>query len=163
MAALFVEDLARDVGRADALITSGKFGFFRELLQFVDDRSAARQPHRQTGADVIVQDKDLQLAAKFAVVALFRFLEHREIFIEFLFRFEGRAVNALELRILFVAFVVGARHAGELERADVSGAHDVRAGAKIDEVAIAIEGDRFARRNVFDDIELELARSVPLI
>src|SRR2546427_3799084 len=91
------------------------------------------------------------------MVALFRFLEHREVIIELLFRFERRAVNALELRILLVAFVISASHSRELERADVSRAHYVRAGAEIDEVAIAIERDLFAGRNVFDDVDLELA------
>ena len=67
----------------------------------------------------------------------------------------------MELRILFVAFVVGAGDVGELERADVSRAHDVRPGAKIDKLAVAIERDRFARRNVFDDVDLELGRLRP--
>ena len=34
----------------------------------------------------------------------------------------------------------------------------MRAGAEIDEIAVAIERDRFAFGNVLDDIELELAR-----
>ena len=59
------------------------------------------------------------------------------------------------MRILFVAFVVSARHVRELERADVSRAHDVRTCAKIDEIAAAIERNFFVRRNVFDDIDLE--------
>ena len=71
---------------------------------------------------------------------------------------EGGAVDALELRVLFVALVVGAGDVGELERADVAGAHDVRPGAEIGEIAVAIERDFFALGNVLDDIELELAR-----
>src|SRR5207302_6753783 len=96
------------------------------------------------------------------MVALLRFLEHGEMLVEFLFRFEGGAVNALELWVLFVVFIVSARDAGKPEGADVSSAHDVRAGAKIDEVAVAIERDFFVSRNVFDDIELELARLVAI-
>src|SRR5437764_15355686 len=91
------------------------------------------------------------------MVALLRFLEHREVFVELGLVLEGGAVDALELRVLFVAFVVGAGNAGELERADVAGAHDVRAGAEIGELAIAIERDFFALGNVLDDVELELA------
>ena len=71
---------------------------------------------------------------------------------------EGRAVDALELRILFVAEVVGARDVGELERADVAGAHDVRPGAEIDEIAVGVERDFLALGNAVEDIELELAR-----
>src|SRR6476661_9467048 len=91
------------------------------------------------------------------MVALLRFLEHGEVFVELGLVLEGGAVNALQLRIVFVAFVVGAGDAGQLERADVAGAHDVRAGAEIGELAVAIERDFFALGNVLDDIELELA------
>ena len=141
MTALFVQAFACDVRRADALITGSELGFFRELLQFFGDDCAARQKHRKTGADIVVENEKLQFLAELAMIALLRFLEHREVIVEFLFRFERGAVNALQLRILFVAFVVSAGDARELERADVSRAHDVRAGAKIDEVAAAIERD----------------------
>src|SRR3954470_24664911 len=96
------------------------------------------------------------------MVALLRFLEHGEIFVELGLVLEGGAVNALELRVLFVALVRGAGDAGELERADVAGPHDVRAGAEIGELAVAIERDFFALGNVLDDIELELARLRPI-
>ena len=73
------------------------------------------------------------------MVALLRFLEHGEVVVEFFLRLKGGAVNTLELRILLVAFIISAGQAGELERADVSCAHDVRAGAKVDEIAVPIE------------------------
>ena len=92
------------------------------------------------------------------MVALLRFLEHREVFVELGFVLESGAVDALELRVLLVAFVVGAGDVRELERTDVAGAHDVRAGAEIGEFAVAIEGDFFTLRNVLDDIEFEFAR-----
>src|SRR5437764_4122268 len=92
------------------------------------------------------------------MVALFRFLEHGEIFVELRLVLERGAVDALKLRILFVAFIISARHAGELERADVSGAHHVRTGAEIDEIAVAIERNLFGGRNVLDDVDLKFAR-----
>src|SRR4030095_12213018 len=97
------------------------------------------------------------------MVALLRFLEHCKVVIEFLFSLEGSAVNALKLWILFVAFVVRARDSCELERADVARTHDVRTGAEVDEVAVAIERDFFVSRNVFDDIKLELTRLIPIV
>src|SRR6266536_5362972 len=92
------------------------------------------------------------------MVALLRFLKHCEVIVELLFRFERGTVNALELWILFIALVISARYVGELERANVSRAHDVRTGAKIDKIAAAIERDFFFGRDVLDDIELEFAR-----
>ena len=96
------------------------------------------------------------------MVALLRFFEHSEVVVEFLFGFERGAVNALELRILFVAFVVSARDVHELDRADVARPHHVRSGAKIDKVAAAIERDLFVLRNVFDDVDLVFARLIAI-
>src|SRR5436190_16642153 len=96
------------------------------------------------------------------MVALLRFLQHGEVVVELFPCLEGSAVDPLQLRIFLVPLVVCAGDAGELERADVSGAHDMWSGAEIDKIAVAIERDRFARWDVFDDVELELAGSVPL-
>ena len=158
MTTLFVEALTRNMWRSDAHVTGGKFGFFREFLQFFDHRGAAWKPEWQPGADVVVDDEDLQFLAELTMVAFLRFLEHREVFVELGLVLEGGAVDALELRILFVAFVIGAGDMGEFERADVTGAHNVRTGAEIGELAVAIDRDLFAFGNVLDDIEFEFAR-----
>src|SRR4029077_11070144 len=143
MTNLFIELFPADINRAHALISGSELRFLRELLEFFDDGSAAGQPQRQTWTDIVINDENLQFLAKFAMIALLRFLQHREVVVEFFLRLERGAVNPLELWILFVAFIISAGEAGELGRADVSGAHDVGAGAKIHEVAVAIERDRF--------------------
>ena len=91
------------------------------------------------------------------MIAFLRLLEHRKVVVEFLFCFECRAVNALKLRVLFVAFVVSARHAREFECANLSRAFHMRSGAEIDKIAAAVQRDFFVGRNVFDDVELVLA------
>ena len=91
------------------------------------------------------------------MISFLRFLQHREVIVEFLFVFERSAVNALQLRICLVALVVCAGDISELECADVSRAHHVRARAQIDELAIAVQRNFFIGRNVFDDIELVFA------
>src|SRR5579885_2407950 len=162
MAAFSIQAFARDVGRADPLITSRKLRFSRELLQFFGDHRAAGEEHWQAGTHIVVEDEQLQFAAQFTVVALLRFLEHGEVVVEFLFGFERRSVNALELRIALVPLVIGAGHTGELERADFARARHVRSGTEIDEIAVAIERDGFARRNVLDDVQFEAAWLRPL-
>ena len=92
------------------------------------------------------------------MVALFGFFEHREVGVQLGLVFKRSAVDALELRVLFVAFVVGAGHAGELERADVACAHHVRAGAEVNEIAVLIQRDFFVLGNALDDVQLELTR-----
>src|SRR5947208_12829838 len=91
------------------------------------------------------------------MIAFLRFLEHREVIIEFFPGFERGAVNALKLRICFVALVIRAGDTSQLESADVSRTHHVRTRAEIDKVAIAIERNFFLGWNVLDDVELEFA------
>ena len=154
--------LPRDVRRLHAHVAGGELGFLRELFQFLDERRAFRQPERQAGADVVVDGEQPHLRADLAMVALLRLLEHREVGLQLGLVLERGAVDALELRILFVALVVGAGDVGELERADVARAHHVRPGAEIDEVAVAKERNLARLGNVLEDVELELARLRPL-
>ena len=63
---------------------------------------------RQSATVVVVEGKKIEFFAEFAVVALLCFLEHGEVFVELGLVFESGAVNALELRVVFGAFVVGA-------------------------------------------------------
>src|SRR5947207_11104326 len=146
MTALLVQDLARDVRSADALITSRELSFFCKLLELFGDHRAARQEHRQTWANVVIEHKELEFSPKLAMVALLRFLLHREELFEFFFCLKRSSIDSLELWILFVAFVIGAGHVREFERADISRAHHVRARAEINEIAAAIERDFFVGR-----------------
>src|SRR5437868_9226545 len=96
------------------------------------------------------------------MIALLRFLQHGEVVIQFLLCLESSAVDALELWILFIAFVIGAGHAGEFEGADVARAHDMRPSTKVEKIAVAVERDRFPHGNVLDNIELVPARLTAL-
>ena len=90
---------------ADPLIAGRELGFLRELFQLFDDGGAAREPEWEARADVVVEGEKFKFFAEFAVVALLRFLEHGEVFVELGLVLEGGAVDALELRVIFVAFV----------------------------------------------------------
>src|SRR6267143_1107863 len=162
MAALFVQALARDVRSADASVAGGEFSFFCQLLQFFHDHATAREEHRKTRANVIVESKYLEFLAELTVVPLLRFLEHGEVVLEFLLCFEGGTVDSLQLRIVLVPLVVSAGHIGQLEGADVSRPHDVRAGAQIEKISVAIKGDSLAGGDALDNIELVFARLITL-
>ncbi len=95
------------------------------------------------------------LAANLAVVALRRLLAHLEPFVELRFVFERRAVNALQLRVLFVAAIIRRCQPQQLERLHVASARNVRAGAEIAEFAIAKKRNRFPFRNVINPLQLE--------
>ena len=96
------------------------------------------------------------------MVAAFGLLEHFEILVECGLVLERGAVDALELRVFLVALVVGAGHGGELERADVARAQDVRPGAQVHEVAVPVVGNRLALGNVLEIADLELAGRGPV-
>ena len=161
MAGGFVHLLLGQVRGADADVAGGELGFLRELFQFLDDHGAFRQPERQAGADVFgVHHVQAHLRANLAVVAFLRFLNHREVFFELGLVFECRAVNALELRVLLVTLVIRAGDAGEPVGAHVPGAHHVRPGTKVNELAGLEIRNRLIGRNVFDDVELELAGDI---
>ena len=90
------------------------------------------------------------------MVAALGLLQHGEVFLHLGLVFDGGAVDALKLGIVFVTLVVGAGDVSELEGPDVAGAHDVRAGAEIGKVPVFVQGDDFALGDALDDIAFEL-------
>ena len=82
--ALSVQAFARDVRSAHALISGSELGFFREFLQFFDDRLRRAGETSADRADVVVENEEFEFLAELAMVALLRFLEHCEIVVELL-------------------------------------------------------------------------------
>ena len=144
--------------RLHAHVAGLKLRFLRQLLQLLKDGPALGQPQRQARpGEVRVEREEVHLRANLAVVAALGLLLELEPLLERGLVLEGRAVDALELRAFLVALVVGGGHGGELERADVAGAHHVRPGAEVNEVAVLEVGDRLALGDVLEQVELELA------
>jgi len=125
-----------------------------EVLQLLADDRAVRGPEDQALADLLVDVEELELLAELAVVALLGLLGAGEGLLELLLRGEGGAVDALELLVLLVAAVVGAGDVEQLERLDLRGVAHVRAGAEVDELAVLVEGDGLARRDVAEAADL---------
>src|SRR4029453_3618160 len=91
------------------------------------------------------------------MVALLRLLEPLEVRVEVGLREEGRAVDARQLRVLLVPAPVGACEARQLDRLDRLRVLEVRAAAKVGEVALRIEGDvAFSRVDELDLVDLAL-------
>src|SRR5215212_8504333 len=96
------------MGCSDPLITGLELSLLCQFFQLFDDRCASRQPKRQTGADLVIYYIDLKFFPELPMVALLRLFEHREILIKLSLVLERRAVDALQLRVILVTFVVGA-------------------------------------------------------
>ncbi len=158
MAARAVEPELADVGCEDLAVTLAGQLAADKVLQFLPNDRAVGRPENEPLPDFLVDMEEAHVAAQLAVVALFRLFQHAEMGLHLGLVLESGAVDALELRVLFVTEVVGAGDMGELERADIARAHDVRPGAEIDEIAVGIERDFLALGNAIEDIELEPAR-----
>ena len=77
-------------------------------------------------------------------------LELIKVFGEFFLGRKGRAVDALELFVLFIAAVVGTGDGEELEGFDLLGVADVRTGAEVDEIAVLVEADLLAFGDILE-------------
>ena len=68
------------------------------------------------------------------MIAFPRFFEPRQILIELFLTEEGRSVNALQLRIVLVAFPIGSGDRHQLERLQFLSGRYVRAAAEVNKV-----------------------------
>ena len=144
VAGAFVELAFGDVRRVDVGVAGLAFQVCDELLQQAAHCRALRQPERQAGADRLVGSEELQLAAKAAMVAPLRVFDALQVRVQLLLRFEERAVDALEHRVVLVAAPVGAGGVRKLERADLAGMLYVRPFAEVRELAVLVEADGIA-------------------
>ncbi|MFM1944956.1 MAG: hypothetical protein RI897_3938 [Verrucomicrobiota bacterium] len=162
VAGCFVHAFPGEVGGAHAVVAGVKLGFLGELFEFFNEDRAFGEPEGHAGADVVgVDGEEAHFGADFSVVASFSFLEHIEVGLELGFIFERGAVDTLELGVIFVSFVVGAGDGHQLIGADVTGSHDVWAGAEVDEVPVLEVADGFAFGDGFEEVEFIFAGGIP--
>ena len=129
------------VRRNDRLVSPFELLFFQKIDERFAQRSAAREPHRQSGAYLFVEGEQFQFPAEFAVVAFGGEGQARQMLVEHAFFRKADAVNARELRAAFVSAPVRARHVEQLDMLDPARRGNVGAAAQIDEVALPIERD----------------------
>ena len=96
-------------------------------------------PEDLAGGDFLDMEQ-IHFLADLAMVALLGFLHPGQIGIQFLLVAPGRAIDALQLRILGVAAPIGATDLGQLEGiTDLSGGAKVRAAAQVVPVAMPVD------------------------
>ncbi len=149
--------------RAHALVAGLKFRLLGQFFQFLDEHRALGQPEWQPGTDIVVKREKLHLAANLAVVTLARLLLSLEPLVELCLILKRRAVDALQLRVLFVTAIVGGGDSQQLECLNVAGAHDMRAGAQIDELAVLVKRNLLALGDVVDALDLEILPALGVV
>ena len=105
-----------------------------------------RQQQGDARADLFGEGEQPELAPQPAVIALLRLFEPREMLVELVLAGEQRAVDALQLRAVFVAAPVCAGDVGQPKRADLAGRLHVPAAAEVGELGVARRARRCRRR-----------------
>ena len=139
--------------RLDLLVAVAAMDFAPVIDELIADNHAVRMEEREARA-FFVKAEEVKLLAELAMVALLRFFEHVEVGIEVGLLFKGRAVDALEHLVVFVAAPVSARDAHELQRLDLARRGDVRACAEVRELALRVERNQGVLRQVVDEFDL---------
>ena len=90
------------------------------------------------------------------MVAALGFLDAGEVLVKLVLLREGNAVDALEVLAAGVAAPVGGIAGGELDGValDAAGGIQMRAGAEVGELALAVEADDGVLRQVVDQLDL---------
>ena len=151
-----VEQLAaRHVRRADQRVAAPQVFFAHPVFHLLADDPALRMPEDQPRPGEFLDRKQVELFAQHAMVALLRFFDAGEVGVEILLREKRRAVNALQLLVLFVAQPVGAGDVEQLERLDLSSRRQVRAAAEILKLAGLVDRNFFiGLRELLDEMAL---------
>ncbi len=97
-------------------------------------RAALGMEEDQSGTGELLDAEQIQLLAELAMIALLGFFQALQVCVLILLAEERRAVDALQLGIVLVAFPISAGDREQLERFESRGGRHVRTAAKIDEV-----------------------------
>ncbi len=146
---------AHDVRREDEIVAAAQEFVAQPVFHDLADQAALGMPEDQARAGFVLNAEEVEFLAELAMVAALGFFELVQIFVEFLLLDEAGAVDALHLRIAFLALPVGAGDVHQLERLDAAGGRDVRAAAEVDEFAGGVEGDHRLDGFFLDQLALE--------
>ena len=142
MSRLAIEVGLGQVGRGHALVARPELHFLGQLLEFLPNDGAVRQPQGQPAPHHVVDMEDVEFAAELLVVALERQFVGRDMGIELRLVGERPCVDARHHDVVGVAAPVGAGDAAQLERVarNVAGRVHVGSLAHVEERTVSVEG-----------------------
>src|SRR6266581_293779 len=136
-----VDLLVRDMRRVDERIAAFAMDLAPPGLELLADYREIRQPQHETGPELLVDAEQFELFAEHAVIAPFDLLESLQVIVKLPLVRPHRAVDALQLRISFVAAPVRPGDREELERADLPRPLDMGSFAQVDEAVVLVDAD----------------------
>ena len=125
--------------RVDELVAAPQQFVAQPVFHQLAYQAALGVPEDQPRPGFFLDAEKIEFRPQAAMVAPLGLFQTLQILVEFRLREEARAVDALHLRVAFLALPVGARDAHQFERLDAAGGGDVRAAAEIDEFAGGVE------------------------
>ena len=136
------------------LVAPGALLLLDIVFQFLPDRVAVGQEHRQTAAHQVVGHEQPHLLADLAVVPLAGFLLLLLPGVQLLLVVEGHAVDAGEHLVVLVVLPVGTRLLGDLESLQRLGVGQVGPDAHVDVLALLVEAELGLIGQVGDVLDL---------
>ena len=152
---LLPQRAVEDLRAAHFLIAVVAIDLAHVLLDLLPHGPALGVPEDEARGFVLHVEQ-IEMAADAAVVPLFGLFEHVQVGVEVFLLRPGRAVDALQLFVLGVAAPVGAGHFHQLESFELASGRHVRATAKVDEIAFAVERHILISGNGGDQFSLVL-------
>ena len=134
---------ARHVRRAYQRVAAAQVLFAHPVFHLFANDPAFGMPEDQPRPGEVLDREQVELLAQHPVIALLRLFDLVQVRLQVLLREKRRAVDALQLRVLFVAQPVGAGDIQQLERLDLAGRRNVRPAAEVEKLA------GFVDRNFF--------------
>src|SRR5229473_3274674 len=144
-----------DVRGVDEVVAAFEKFISQPVFDDFADQAALGMPEDQARTGFVLDAEEFELGAELAMIAAFGLFEAMEVFVQLFFGEEASGVNALELRVAFLAFPVGAGDIHELEGLDALGGRNVRAAAEVDELAGGVERDDGLYGFFLDELALE--------
>src|SRR5882672_3592883 len=135
-----------NVGRENQSIATSCQLFAEVIFQLLANGAALRMPEHQSLAVLFLNRKQIKLFTQTPVISLFSLFALLQPRVQLFLRKEGRAVDALHLRLRGITLPISARKRKQLERAQLVGVGHVGAKTEINEWRIVdvINADRFA-------------------
>src|SRR5882762_840052 len=153
---------AHDVRRVNQIVAAAQQFVTQPVFHQLADQAALRVPENQSGPGFFLDRKQVEFLPEPPVIAPLGLFELVQIVVQLLLRVEARAVDALHLRVAFLAFPVSAGNAHQLERSDASGRRDVRPAAEIDEFSGGIERHHRLDRSLLHQFAFEALAPLPV-
>src|SRR5436190_6714092 len=122
-----------DMRRVNQSVTALRKFRAQIIFHLRPDRAALRMPEHEALSVVFLNRKQIEFAAESSMVTLLSFLTLFQPTVEFSLSEERRAIDALHLRALRIAFPVRAGQRQKLERFQTVRVRNVRTKTEIDE------------------------------